>query len=82
MQRERRLNRTRGCLHVAAGRAGPVVLCCSGLMVVRARAFVNRLGPLGTRTQRFVPLGAVVVSLVGAGIVANAIFAYVANGPN
>lgn len=61
-----------------------LVLCCFGLLLVRARGLVDRFGLRGQHMQRFLPLGsAVVVSLLGAGIVASALFAYMANGlPN
>jgi nickel/cobalt transporter (NicO) family protein len=55
-----------------------VVLCLLGLLLVRARHIVEHVGGLGTSTQRFLPLGsAVVVTLLGAGIVLQTALTYV-----
>jgi ABC-type nickel/cobalt efflux system permease component RcnA len=54
-----------------------VVLCCLGLLLVRARGLVERIGAHGAATQRLLPLGsAVVVTLLGGGILVQAALPY------
>lgn len=53
------------------------VLCLLGLLLVRARGLVDRLGALGQPGQRFLPLGsAMVVTLLGAGTALQGMLAY------
>ena len=55
------------------------VLCLLGLLIVRSSGLVDRLGALGRRTQRLLPLGsAVVVTVLGLVISAKGVLAYLA----
>ncbi len=55
------------------------VLCVIGLLLVRARNLVDRLGRQGRRVQRFLPLGsAVIVTLLGLGIFIKGVLTYFA----
>jgi len=54
-----------------------IVLCLLGVLLVRARRLADRLGTVGVRTQRFLPVGsAVVVVVLGAGILLKGVVAY------
>ena len=64
-----------GLNRVALGLA--TVQCVLGLLLVRARGLVDRLGALGHPSQRFLPLGsALVVTLLGAGMALTGVLAY------
>ena len=53
------------------------VLCLLGLLLMRARGLVDRLGALGYPSQRFLPLGsALVVTLLGVGMALKGVLAY------
>ena len=53
------------------------VLCLLGLLIVRSSGLVDRLGTVGRRTQRLLPLGsAVIVTGLGMAISAKAALAY------
>jgi ABC-type nickel/cobalt efflux system permease component RcnA len=53
------------------------VLCLLGLLLVRSRGLVDRLGQKGQRVQRFLPFGsAVIVTLLGVGIFMKGVLAY------
>ena len=55
------------------------VLCLLGLLIVRSSGLVDRLGAIGRRTQRLLPLGsAVVVTVLGLVISAKGVLAYLA----
>ena len=54
-----------------------VVLIAIGILLVRSRSRLDRLGKLGSLWQRLLPLAsAVVVTLLGAGIVLKGLTAY------
>jgi ABC-type nickel/cobalt efflux system permease component RcnA len=53
------------------------VLCLLGLLLVRTHGLVDRLGTMGQRAQRLLPLGsAVVVTILGAVMSAKGMLAY------
>jgi ABC-type nickel/cobalt efflux system permease component RcnA len=55
-----------------------LALCCLGLLLVRARGLVDRVGAHSTAMQRLLPLGsAVAVTLLGVGILVQAAAPYV-----